>query len=79
VIGQLISLQALSLFINKHPDHSVGSSFLKKEIWSMNLIELVDGVMLLLKVFTIMDGQTTNYSDTAMLLSKQHGCLLCAW
>jgi len=35
----------------------------------VNLIELLDGVMLFLKVFTIMDGQTTNYSDTAMLHS----------
>jgi hypothetical protein len=57
----------------------MGGSFLKKDIWNVNLIELLDGVMLLLKVFTLMDGQTANYFDTAMLHSKQHGCFLCTW
>jgi hypothetical protein len=48
----------------------VGGSFLKKEIWNVNLIELLDGVMLLLKVFTLMDGQTTNYSEPCSIRSN---------
>jgi hypothetical protein len=36
----------------------------------VNLIELLDCVMLLLKVFTLMDGQTTNYSEPCSIRSN---------